>query len=65
MNSVKGIGENVSFIYEGKKEWQGVSSDIMGTSNKRLSDFIFASDLLKEMRTVVNEQAEHADHTTK
>ena len=65
MNSVLGIGENVIFIYEGKKEWQGVSSDIMGTSNKRLSDFIFASDLLKEMRTVVNEQAEHADHTTK
>ena len=65
MNSVMGIGENVIFIYEGKKEWQGVSSDIMGTSNKRLSDFIFASDLLKEMRTVVNEQAEHADHTTK
>ena len=65
MNSVMGIGENVIFIDEGKKEWQGVSSDIMGTSNKRLSDFIFASDLLKEMRTVVNEQAEHADHTTK
>ena len=65
MNSVMGIGENVIFIYEGKKEWQGVSSDIMGTSNKRLSDFIFASDLLKEMRTVVNEQAEHAEHTTK
>ena len=65
MNSVMGIGENVIFIYEGKKEWQGVSSDIMGTSNKRLSDFIFASDQLKEMRTVVNEQAEHADHTTK
>ena len=65
MNSVMGIGENIIFIFEGHKEWQGVSSDIMGTSNKRLSDFIFASDLLKEMRTVVNEQAEHADHTTK
>lgn len=56
MNSVMGIGENIIFIFEGHKEWQGVSSEIMDTKNKRLSDFIFASDLLKEMRTVVNEQ---------
>ncbi len=56
MNSVMGIGENIIFIYEGHKEWQGVSADIMGSSNKRLTDFIFASDLLKEMRAVVIEQ---------
>ncbi len=53
MNSVMGIGENILFIYEGKKEWQGVSGDIMESNNKRLTDFIFASDLLKEMRSVV------------
>ena len=53
MNSVMGIGENIIFIYEGHKEWQGVSADIMGSTNKRLTDFIFASDLLKEMRAAV------------
>ena len=53
MNSVMGIGENIIFIYEGSKEWQGKSSDIMGSTNKRLTDFIFASDLLKEMRSAV------------
>lgn len=53
MNSVMGIGENILFIYEGHKEWQGVSADIMGSTNKRLTDFIFASDLLKEMREAV------------
>ncbi|MBQ4391789.1 MAG: ABC transporter ATP-binding protein [Prevotella sp.] len=53
MNSVMGIGENVLFIYEGRKEWQGVSSEIMDSTNKRLTDFIFASDLLKEMRQAV------------
>ena len=53
MNSVMGIGENILFIYEGQKEWQGVSGDIMEWNNKRLTDFIFASDLLKEMRSVV------------
>ncbi len=54
MNSVTTIGENIIFIYEGHKEWQGVSADIMGSTNKRLTDFIFASELLKEMREVVN-----------
>ena len=53
MNSVMGIGENIIFIHEGKKEWQGVSADIMNSDNKKLTDFIFASDLLKQMRHAV------------
>lgn len=50
MNSVMGIGENIIFIYKGTKVWQGVSADIMGSTNERLTDFIFASDLLKKMK---------------
>jgi phospholipid/cholesterol/gamma-HCH transport system ATP-binding protein len=53
MNSVMGIGENIIFIYQGHKEWQGESSQIMHSTNQRLTDFIFASDLLKEMREAV------------
>jgi phospholipid/cholesterol/gamma-HCH transport system ATP-binding protein len=53
MNSVMGIGENIIFIYEGEKEWQGESSQIMKSTNERLTDFIFASDLLKNMRQAV------------
>ena len=53
MNSVMGIGENIIFIYEGHKEWQGVSADIMHSTNQRLTDFIFASDLLKDMRSAI------------
>ncbi|MBO4891796.1 MAG: ABC transporter ATP-binding protein [Prevotella sp.] len=56
MNSVMGIGENIIFIYEGCKEWQGVSSQIMHSDNTRLTDFIFASDLLKNMRQLVIEK---------
>ena len=56
MNSVMGIGENIIFIYEGCKEWQGISSDIMHSDNTRLTDFIFASDLLKNMRNLVLEK---------
>ena len=58
-NSVMGIGENIIFIYEGSKEWQGVSSQIMNSTNKKLTDFIFASDLLKEMREAVTHQKPH------
>ena len=53
MNSVMGIGENIIFIYEGEKEWQGVSSEVMSSTNEKLTDFIFASDLLKNMRKIV------------
>ena len=53
MNSVMGIGENIIFIYEGEKAWQGDSSMIMGSDNKKLTDFIFASDVLKNMRQIV------------
>lgn len=56
MNSVMGIGENIIFIYEGHKEWQGVSADIMGSDNKKLTDFIFASDLLKKMKNAEMEK---------
>ena len=59
MNSVMGIGENIIFIYEGNKEWQGVSSEVMGSSNQKLTDFIFASDLLKNMRQIVIENGLH------
>ncbi|MCR5469689.1 MAG: ATP-binding cassette domain-containing protein [Prevotella sp.] len=59
MNSVMGIGENIIFIYEGSKEWQGVSSQVMGSTNQKLTDFIFASDLLKNMRQMVIENGLH------
>ena len=53
MNSVMGIGENIIFIYEGHKEWQGQSHQIMQSTNTRLTDFIFASNLQKKMREAV------------
>ena len=56
MNSVMGIGENIIFIYEGHKEWEGISSQVMGSDNTRLTDFIFASDLLKKMRKAALEK---------
>ena len=56
MNSVMGIGESIIFIHQGHLEWRGQSGDIMTSSNQLLTDFIFASDLLKKMRKSILEK---------
>ncbi|MDR0756317.1 MAG: ABC transporter ATP-binding protein, partial [Tannerella sp.] len=50
MNSVVNIGENIVFIREGVKEWQGTKEQVISSSNTALNDFIFASDLLRKAR---------------
>lgn len=52
MNSVINIGDKVIFINEGVKEWEGNKSEVMGTENEKLNDFVFASDLFKKIRDV-------------
>ena len=59
MNSVMGIGENILYIYQGHKEWQGTSSEILSSNNQRLNDFIFASDFSKQLRKSFEEHEEH------
>lgn len=48
MNSVMNIGENILFIKEGVKEWQGTKEQVISSNNAALNDFIFASDLLRK-----------------
>ena len=50
MNSVMGIGENILYRYEGRKEWQGNKDEIMNSTNERLNSFIFASDLFRKVK---------------
>lgn len=50
MNSVMGIGDNILFIYQGNKEWQGDKTMVMGASNEKLNDLVFASDLFKKLK---------------
>lgn len=50
MNSVMGIGENILYIYEGQKEWQGNKDQIMDATNEKLNSFIFASDLFRKVK---------------
>ncbi len=57
MNSVMNIGENIIFIKEGVKEWQGTKDEVINSNNQALNDFIFASDLFQKVKAI--EQQEH------
>ena len=52
MNSVMNIGENIVFIKEGIKEWQGTKEDVITSDNQALNDFIFASDLFRKVKAI-------------
>ncbi len=50
MNSVMGIGENIVFISDGRKEWQGNKDKVIASRNKKLNDLVFASELFKKVK---------------
>ena len=50
MNSVIEIGENVLFIYQGKRWWQGDRKSIIKTDNPEITNFVYASEFMKEIR---------------
>ncbi|MCL1933542.1 MAG: ABC transporter ATP-binding protein [Candidatus Azobacteroides sp.] len=54
MNSVMNIGEKIIFIFEGEKAWEGTKDEIMSSTNEKLNDFVFASDLFKKVKKVEN-----------
>lgn len=50
MNSVMEIGDHIVYMYQGEKEWEGNSKDIIFSKSERLNDFIFASEFLKDAK---------------
>ena len=50
MNSIMEIGDNIVFLRNGVKEWQGSRHDIFHVDNEALNDFVFASDLFKKVK---------------
>jgi phospholipid/cholesterol/gamma-HCH transport system ATP-binding protein len=47
MNSVMGIGDNILFLHEGQKWWQGTNKEIAHTDNPELNSFVFASKFME------------------
>lgn len=52
INSVVNIGDNIIFLNEGVKAWEGNKSEVMNTDNEALNEFVFASDLFKKIREI-------------
>ena len=56
MNSVMNIGDHILFLADGKLAWEGDNTQILNTDNKQLNDFLFSSEILRQ----VKEQALHS-----
>jgi phospholipid/cholesterol/gamma-HCH transport system ATP-binding protein len=50
MNSVMEIGNYILYMYKGNKEWEGNNKEIIFSKNRRLNDFIFASEFLRDAK---------------
>ena len=51
MNSVLEIGDNILFIDQGIKKWEGNKEEILNVKLKELYDFVYVSKFLKKMKT--------------
>lgn len=50
MNSVMEIGDQIIYIKDGKKAWEGSSEDILTTTNEDINDFVYSSELFKKIK---------------
>ena len=50
MNSVMEIGQNILFLKNGLKAWEGTKDEIFRTDNEAIVDFVYSSNLFKKVR---------------
>lgn len=50
MNSVMTIGEKIVYLRNGILEWEGDKDNVITARNKNLIDFVYSSELFKELR---------------
>ena len=53
MNSVIEIGDNILFIHQGQNWWSGDRKSIITTENPEIIDFVYASEFMKDIKTVM------------
>mgnify|MGYP003294849956 FL=1 len=53
MNSVMEIGDKIGFIYKGEKLWEGSNKEVLKSDCKELNDFVFASNMAKQLRALM------------
>jgi phospholipid/cholesterol/gamma-HCH transport system ATP-binding protein len=64
MNTVMESGDNIVYMYEGRKQWEGSSKDIIFSDDQKLNEFIFASEFLTKAKEMSRMEAEH-EHNKK
>ncbi len=52
MNSVMEIGDNIVYLHQGRKQWEGTNKDIIFSKDELLNNFIFASDFLQDAKAM-------------
>jgi phospholipid/cholesterol/gamma-HCH transport system ATP-binding protein len=52
MNSVMEIGDNILYMYQGNKQWEGSNKDIIFSQDEKLNSFIFASEFLQDAKAM-------------
>jgi phospholipid/cholesterol/gamma-HCH transport system ATP-binding protein len=50
MNSVMGIGEQIMFLYKGRKLWEGSSKEITHSGVSELNDFVFSNKVMQALK---------------
>lgn len=50
MNTVMESGDNIIYLHQGKKQWEGSNKEIVNSDDQLLNDFIFASDFFKSAK---------------
>lgn len=50
MNSVIEVGDNINFLHQGKNWWTGNNREIVTTDNPEVTNFVYASDFMKQIR---------------
>ena len=58
MNSVLGIGEHIIFINKGHCDWVGNDKNIFRSKSQSLNDFVFASQLFREVKNFLEREYE-------
>ena len=57
MNSVMGIGDHILFLADGKLAWEGDKTQILNTQNNTLNEFLFSSEILRQVRDQTQKKA--------
>lgn len=52
MNSVMEIGDNILYLHQGTKQWEGTNKEIIYSNNELLNHFIFASQFLQDVKAM-------------